>query len=76
MSLTPIEVAEKACYVEIQKMGMPVGKQDQYASALGGLNCITFSVGGVMVERLSVTEETRRSLACRLMLFFTGSSRQ
>jgi D-glycero-alpha-D-manno-heptose-7-phosphate kinase len=76
MSLTPVEVAEKACYIEIDKMDMPVGRQDQYASAFGGLNYITFSGEGVTVEPLRVTEETRRSLERRLMLFFTGSSRQ
>ncbi|GAB4531000.1 MAG: GHMP kinase [Anaerolineae bacterium] len=76
LSLTPAEVAEKACYIEIEKMGMPVGKQDQYASAFGGLNYITFSAEGVVVEPLRVAEDTRRTLERRLMLFFTGSSRQ
>ena len=74
--LTPYEVAEKACYIEIIKMGMPVGKQDQYASAFGGLNCITFSARGVTVVPLQVSEATRQTLERRLMLFFTGSSRQ
>lgn len=76
LALTPYEVAEKACYIEIQKMGMPVGKQDQYASAFGGLNCITFSANGVTVVPLQVPERTRQALERRLMLFFTGSSRQ
>jgi D-glycero-alpha-D-manno-heptose-7-phosphate kinase len=76
MSLAPGEIAEKACNVEIDKMGMPVGRQDQYASAFGGLNFITFSAEGVTVEPLGVTYETRRALERRLMLFFTGSSRQ
>ena len=75
-SLTSAEVAEKACYIEIQKMGMPVGKQDQYAAAFGGLNCITFTAEGVTVEPLQVSEATRQTLERRLMLFFTGSSRQ
>ena len=75
-SLARAEIAERACYVEIGKMGMPVGKQDQYASAFGGLNCISFSADGVSVEPLQVPEATRQSLEQRLMLFFTGSSRQ
>jgi D-glycero-alpha-D-manno-heptose-7-phosphate kinase len=74
--LARAEIAEKACYVEMGKMGMPVGKQDQYASAFGGLNCISFSADGVVVEPLLVSEATRQSLEQRLMLFFTGSSRQ
>jgi D-glycero-alpha-D-manno-heptose-7-phosphate kinase len=69
------DLAEKACYVEIEKMGMPVGKQDQYASAFGGLNCITYSADGVVVEPLLVSEDTRQRLERQLMLFFTGSSR-
>ncbi len=76
MTLSSAEVAEKACYIEIEKMGMPVGKQDQYAAAFGGLNCITFTADGVTVEPLRVSEATRQTLERRLMLFFTGSSRQ
>jgi D-glycero-alpha-D-manno-heptose-7-phosphate kinase len=76
MSLTSAEVAERACYVEIEKMGMPVGKQDQYASAFGGLNCITFTADGVTLEPLQVSEATCQMLERRLMLFFTGGSRQ
>src|SRR5204862_1614657 len=47
--LTKQQVAELASYIEIGKMGMPIGKQDQYASAFGGLNKITFSSEGVTV---------------------------
>jgi D-glycero-alpha-D-manno-heptose-7-phosphate kinase len=74
--LTRHEVAEKACYIEIEKMGMPVGKQDQYASAFGGLNCITFTADGVTVEPLQLSEMAWQTLQRRIMLFFTGSSRQ
>ena len=75
-SSTRHEVADQACHVEIEKMGMPVGKQDQYASAFGGLNCITFSVDGVTVDPLQMPETAWHTLQRRLMLFFTGSSRQ
>jgi D-glycero-alpha-D-manno-heptose-7-phosphate kinase len=74
--LTRQDVAEEACYIEINKMSMPVGKQDQYASAFGGLNCITFSTDGVTVEPVQISETTWQTLEGRLMLFFTGSSRQ
>ena len=74
--LDPDIIAEKACYVEIEKMGMPVGKQDQYASAFGGLNCIKYSADGVVVEPLLVSETTRQRLEQRLMLFFTGRTRK
>jgi D-glycero-alpha-D-manno-heptose-7-phosphate kinase len=76
LDLGPAEVAELACYIEIEKLGMPIGKQDQYAAAFGGLNCITFSRNGVTVERLQIPPETRKALESKLMLFFTGSSRQ
>jgi D-glycero-alpha-D-manno-heptose-7-phosphate kinase len=76
LDLGPAEVAELACYIEIQKMDMPVGKQDQYAAAFGGLNCITFAPSGVRVEPLRIARETRDALERRLMLFYTGASRQ
>jgi len=76
LDLGPAEVAELACYIEIEKLGMPIGKQDQYAAAFGGLNCITFSRNGVTVEPLRISPQTRETLESRLMLFFTGSSRQ
>lgn len=76
LDLGPAEVAEMACYIEIDKLGMPVGKQDQYAAAFGGLNCIRFSQDGVNVERLRLPDGTTEALESGLMLFYTGSSRQ
>jgi D-glycero-alpha-D-manno-heptose-7-phosphate kinase len=74
--MTKQQVAELASYIEIGKMGMPIGKQDQYASAFGGLNKITFTREGVTVEPLNIAPEVRQTLERRLMLFFTGSSRE
>lgn len=73
--MTKQQVAELASYIEIGKMGMPIGKQDQYASAFGGLNKIMFTREGVTVEPLHLAPEVRQELENRLMLFFTGSSR-
>ena len=73
--MTRQQVAELASYIEINKMGMPIGKQDQYASAFGGFNRITFSSQGVTVEPLQIAPEVRQTLERRLLLFFTGSSR-
>ncbi len=73
--MTRQQVAEVASYIEINKMGMPIGKQDQYASAFGGFNTITFSSQGVTVEPLQIAPEVRQTLERRLLLFFTGSSR-
>jgi D-glycero-alpha-D-manno-heptose-7-phosphate kinase len=73
--MTRQQVAELASYIEINKMGMPIGKQDQYASAFGGFNTITFTSQGVTVEPLQIAPEVRQTLERRLLLFFTGSSR-
>jgi D-glycero-alpha-D-manno-heptose-7-phosphate kinase len=74
--MTRQQVAELASFIEITKMGMPIGKQDQYASAFGGLNKITFTRQGVTVEPLRITPEVRQALERRLLLFFTGTSRE
>ena len=74
--MTRQQVAEVASSIEINKMGMPIGKQDQYASAFGGFNTITFRREGVSVEPLQITPEVRQTLERRLLLFFTGSSRE
>lgn len=74
--MTKQQVAELASYIEITKMGMPIGKQDQYASAFGSLNKITFTSDGVTVEPVKMAPDVRRTLEKRLMLFFTGSSRE
>ncbi len=75
LNLPKEEIAELACHIEIDKLGMPVGKQDQYAAAFGGFNFITFTSEGIVVEPLSIAPEIRRHLKKSLLLFFTGSSR-
>jgi len=56
-------------------MSEPIGKQDQYASAFGGMNLIQFSSDGVTIEPLRITPETRRELERNVLLFFTGATR-
>lgn len=75
-TLSQEQIAETACYIEIDKMGMPVGKQDQYAAAFGGLNTITFRADRVMVEPIHTTGSTVDELSKHLLLFFTGSTRR
>jgi D-glycero-alpha-D-manno-heptose-7-phosphate kinase len=74
--MTKHQVAELASAIEIEKMEMPIGKQDQYASAFGGLNKFTFTHEGVEVEPLKIAPAVKQALELRLMLFFTGSSRE
>lgn len=74
--MTREQIAEAAYFVEVKKLGAPVGKQDQYASAFGGINYIRFDREGVTIEPLRLAWSTTKALERRLMLFFTGNSRQ
>jgi D-glycero-alpha-D-manno-heptose-7-phosphate kinase len=70
------ELAELACHLEIDKLGEPIGKQDQYIAAYGGLTCLTFHKDDrVTVEPLLVSMDTMFDLEDNLLLFFTGFSR-
>jgi D-glycero-alpha-D-manno-heptose-7-phosphate kinase len=70
------DIAEQACDIEIHKLGEPVGKQDQYIAALGGITCFEFQKGGRVEARPArISEETRYNLEDNLLLFFTGYSR-
>ncbi len=75
LKLTAQGIAELASYIEIDKMGEPIGKQDQYAAAFGGLNRIDFMYDRTTVAPLPLSEATRARLEARLMLFYTGSTR-
>ena len=75
-SLSRAEIAEIACDVEIQRLGMPIGRQDQYASAFGGLNIIEFERSGTRVTPLKLPGSTLQKLESRLLLFSTGRTRQ
>ncbi len=69
-------LASEACALEIEKLGEPIGKQDQYAAAYGGINFIEFEPhGGVTVQPLSLPTSTIAEVESNLMLFFTGSQR-
>jgi D-glycero-alpha-D-manno-heptose-7-phosphate kinase len=74
-NLASAESAELASYIEIEKLGMPVGRQDQYAAAFGGLNVIHFAPSGVSVQPLHLRPEVEHALEQRTLLFFTGASR-
>jgi D-glycero-alpha-D-manno-heptose-7-phosphate kinase len=72
--LSKAQVAQLACEIEIGKLGKPIGLQDQYASAFGGLNWITFNAGEVTVEPMTVESRVVAQLESRLLLMFTGSA--
>ena len=69
-------LAEEACHVEIDIMGEPIGKQDQYMATFGGITCLTFDKNGeVLVEPLRISGETLELLESNLLFFFTGRER-
>lgn len=76
LKMTKKEIAEMAYHIEYNMLKMPIGKQDEYASAFGGLNFMTFDKGGVTVEKLDVPKEIRMRMEDDIMLFFTGRTRQ
>jgi D-glycero-alpha-D-manno-heptose-7-phosphate kinase len=74
--LHPQELAELACHLEIDRLKQPVGKQDQYAAAFGGITCFAFRRDdSVVAEPLALAPDTLFDLEDNLLLFFTGYSR-
>ena len=72
----PKELAEQACHIEIDLLKEPVGKQDQYIAAFGGITCFEFLPDDrVIAEPLKIAAETLANLEDSLLLFFTGASR-
>ena len=70
------ELAEKACDVEIKKLKLPSGKQDQYISVYGGISEFSINKNGfVNIKNLKISSETTSKLENNLLLFFTGFSR-
>jgi D-glycero-alpha-D-manno-heptose-7-phosphate kinase len=74
--LLPGDNARLACELEIERLGRPVGKQDQYIAAYGGITCFEFEKNGdVRAEPLQLSQTTVHDLEDHLLLFFTGFSR-
>jgi D-glycero-alpha-D-manno-heptose-7-phosphate kinase len=70
------ELAELACHIEIDRLGEPIGKQDQFIAAVGGLTCFTFHKDGkVTAVPLKISMQAMFDLEDNLLLFFTGFSR-
>lgn len=75
-TIHPRELAELACKIEIERLGEPIGKQDQYISAFGGITEFQFKKNGLVESSpLGITMQTLHKLEDNLMLFFTGISR-
>jgi D-glycero-alpha-D-manno-heptose-7-phosphate kinase len=71
------ELAEGACRIEIERCGKPIGKQDQYIAALGGIRDLRFGPGeDVSYEELGLSASERVALQQQMMLFYTGITRR
>jgi D-glycero-alpha-D-manno-heptose-7-phosphate kinase len=75
-AITPGELAEAACQIEMEVLGEPVGKQDPYVAAHGGICSYTFDPSGtVRVEPLELDPKVLRRMRDQLLLFYTGEAR-
>jgi len=73
----PEQLAREACDIEVEVLGKPVGKQDQYIAAYGGLRRLVFERNGsVRVEPIAVADSLRRRLNDHLMMFYTNRTRR
>ena len=70
------QIAEEACKIEIDILGQPIGRQDQYAAAFGGVNSISFGTDGVVVKPLDLSDDILDRLESEFTLVFTGMSRR
>jgi D-glycero-alpha-D-manno-heptose-7-phosphate kinase len=74
--IAPQQLAEEACYIELDRLGEPIGKQDQFIAAYGGITCFEFTDGQpVKAFPIKISDETHFNLEDNLLLFFTGYSR-
>jgi len=74
--VTPGQLAEEACHVEIDRLGEPIGKQDQYAAAFGGMNVFCFFAdGGVTTQHVNLGSTGGAFLFENILMFWTGHQR-
>tara|TARA_B100000927_G_scaffold70190_1_gene55646 strand:- start:4830 stop:5807 length:978 start_codon:yes stop_codon:yes gene_type:complete len=69
------QLAEEACQIEIDTLGAPIGRQDQYAASFGGVNSIRFGEKGVKVEPIEVSEGLAKKFSENFTLVYTGLTR-
>ena len=66
------QLADEACRIEIDVLGAPIGRQDQYAASFGGVNSISFGEGGVRVSPIQLSSETLEEMSSQFSLVYTG----
>lgn len=75
-SKTAETLAREACQIEINTLGKPIGKQDQYIAAYGNMQFITFNGSGINVEKLKLSPDNKNRFSDALLLFYTGITRK
>ncbi len=76
MQVSAAELADRACTIELDRCAKPIGKQDQYAAAFGGICDMRFGPGDrVSVDQIRLEPRTHREMQGELMLFYTGITR-
>lgn len=75
-SVDAVQLAAEACQIEIARLGKPIGVQDQYIAALGGVQQLDFSATAITSSPLSLSDELLDDLKSYMMVFFTGRTRQ
>lgn len=74
--VSPKELAEQACHIELDLLKEPIGKQDQYIAAFGGITSMEFDKSGeIEIRPVRVSAETAANLEDNLLMFFTGVTR-
>ena len=73
---TASTLARQACQIEVDILGKPMGRQDQYIAAYGNMRFITFNEQGINAEKMLLSKEGKTKLSERLMLFFTKRTRR
>lgn len=76
ITVTAATLAEEACHIEVEILGRPIGRQDQYIAAYGNTQFITFNGNGIKMEPVPVSPEDKRKLSDSLLLFYTGNGRR
>lgn len=76
-AVTPEQIAEEACQIEIDRVGKPVGKQDQYIASIGGITCMNIAMDGrVALTSLGLTPHQLELLRSSLVVYYTGIRRE
>ena len=76
ISVTTEDLARQACQIEIDILGKPIGKQDQYIASYGNMRFISFHLNDIRMDKVGIRQDCKRKLNENLLLFYTGLTRK